>query len=352
LTLNLTLDKFNEIISGGSFPPAVDPAHVLSLLKIGQCICGREIRENSEEEKALQKLANAQSYKEYVRIISEGAARLPQMIQSLDASFSLITSLKKKISEEELKLHKNIKELEEINQELKDSKSDEIRDKGDEKERIERAIFRNEKEKSRLENDIQDLEELKKKDERELTEIKTKNLKNLLMIKKSERCRQLIDYAKRIKESAMKKIKDNIQEATARNFTDLHWKARDYEKVSISDDFSLSIRDKYQGEIINELSQGAALCFGLAFMTALRNYSGFDVPIIIDSPVGKIDEGNREQIAKNLPEQLKGIQVIFLVTSSEYTSVFKEFLEEKIATKITLTYDKKTGGIEIKNGGD
>ena len=147
-------------------------------------------------------------------------------------------------------------------------------------------------------------------------------MKDELILKKSEKCKELANYAKEIKATIMKTIKDNIQETTARNFRALHWKAADYEKVTIDDNFSLSIRDKYRGQIINELSQGAALCFGLAFMTALRNYSGYDVPIIIDSPVGKIDEGNRERIAKNIPDQLKDQQIIFLVTSSEYTSVF------------------------------
>lgn len=145
----------------------------------------------------------------------------------------------------------------------------------------------------------------------------------------------------------MKTIKDNIQETTAKNFRELHHKAKEYEKVTIDDNFSLSIRDKYGGQLINELSQGAALCFGLAFMTALRNYSGYDVPIIIDSPVGKIDEGNRESIAKNIPNQLKDRQIIFLVTNSEYTSVFKEFLESQISKKVNLSYNLKSGGIDI-----
>jgi DNA sulfur modification protein DndD len=350
--LNITLKKFEEIAEGGNFPPAIDPAHVLPLLKRKECICGTKIKKGSEEEEKLLKLANAQSYKEYVRIISEGASRLPEMIGSLSEKMSLIAKIKKEISSNEKRLEKNKKDLEEIAQNLKDSDVEEIKGKAEEKEMIERAMFKNEKEMTSLEVDLRDLDSLKKQSERDLNEVKAKDLKDQLIIKKSEKCSQLIDYAKRIKEAIMKNIKDQIEQTTAKNFVDLHWKAEDYERVAISDDFSLSIKDKYRGEIINELSQGAALCFGLAFMTALRNYSGYDVPIIIDSPVGKIDEGNREKIAKNLPDQLDNDQVIFLVTNSEYTSVFKRFLEGKISTIITLSYNKKTGGIDISNGSD
>lgn len=351
-SLKATVKKFTDIIEGGTFPPAVEPAHILQILKRKECICGTRINKDSKEEEKLKELANAQSYKEYVRIISEGDSRLPEMMESLGSKLERIGKLRKKILDHEEKLQKNARELDEINQNLKDSNAKEIKEKGEEKEMTERAMFRNEKDISRLEIDLTDLRETKKELERDLNNVNIKSMKDQLLMKKSGKCKELISYAKNIKEAIMKKIKDKIEESTARNFRELHWKAEDYEKVGISDDFSLSIKDKYRGEIINELSQGAALCFGLSFMTALRNYSGYDVPIIIDSPVGKIDEGNRERIAKSLPDQLKGEQVIFLVTSSEYTSVFKEFLEDKICTKVNLTYNKKTGGIDIENGGN
>jgi len=351
-SLNDTLKKFEEIMKGGDFPPAFDPAHVLQLLKRKECICGGKIKKGSEEEKRLQKLADVKSFKEYVKIISQGAAWIPKEIESLNENIQEIAKKREKLSEFESQLQKNNKELEEIKQNLKDSDVDEIKDKANEKEIIERAIMKNEREMVSLERDLEDINLVKKDYEREITNIKIKGQKEQIIIKKSEKCKQLIDYAKEIKEEIMRRIKEKIQDATAKNFIELHWKADDYEKVTISDDFSLSIKDKYKGEIINELSQGAALCFGLAFMTALRNYSGYDVPIIIDSPVGKIDEGNREKIAKNLPIQLKGNQVIFLVTSSEYTSVFKETLKDKISTKVNLTYNKKTGEIDIKYGGN
>ena len=88
-------------------------------------------------------------------------------------------------------------------------------------------------------------------------------------------------------------------------------------------------------------------------MIELNSEEGF-ISVELTAPVerkgqsvGKIDEGNRERIAKNIPHQLLDQQIIFLVTNSEYTSVFKEFLENKIATKISLTYNAKSGGIDI-----
>jgi len=345
--INTTIKKFEEIMNSDNFPPAVEPAHVFQLLKRKECICGNKISKNSDAEERLTKLANTQSYKEYFRIISQGDAYLPQMIKSLGDKIGLVGKLRKKISDYETKLQKNEKELHEISQKLKDSNAEEIREKAEEKDSVDRAIIRTERDIIVFENNITDLKATKKEAEIKWNNIKAKTAKDQLIIKKSEKCRALIKYAEEIKLDVMKTIKDSIQETTAKNFRELHHKAKEYEKVTIDDNFSLSIRDKYGGQLINELSQGAALCFGLAFMTALRNYSGYDVPIIIDSPVGKIDEGNRESIAKNIPNQLKDRQIIFLVTSSEYTSVFKEFLEKQISTEVNLTYNSKSGGIDI-----
>jgi len=347
--IEFTIKKFEEIIEGGDFPPAFDPAHVLQLLRRKECICGTKIQKNSDAEKRLEKLSNAKSYKEYTRIISEGASRLPELTESIKSKIETLVELRKKIKSNESKLQKNLQDLEEIKNAYKDSDIKEISEKGEEKEMLEREIFKNERERGNIENNLKAVEEAKKEDVIAMTQIQIKDMKNQLVTKKSEKCKELVHYAKEIKEAIMKKIKNNIEKTTAKNFIELHWKAENYEKVGISDDFSLSIRDKYKGEIIDELSQGAALCFGLAFMTALRNYSGYDVPIIIDSPVGKIDEGNREKIAKNLPKQLEGKQVIFLVTSSEYTSVFKECLKDKISTEINLSYNKNSAEIDISN---
>jgi len=346
--LGETLKKFDELSKSPDFPPAVEPSEVKQLLKKGECICGTKIKNGSDEEKRLLRLSDARSYKTYLKVVSLGVAVLPEMIDCLESKIKDIKNVKRKINDCEKTLQENEKVIEGIAQELKGSDKEEVRKKREEKETTDRDILRSGSLIVELKRDISDLEEAKKECEAKQTTEKIKAMKNQIIIQKSEKCKQFIEYAKEIKETILKTIKDKIEDTTAQNFIELHWKAEDYERVSISDDFSLSVKDRYEGEIINELSQGAALCFGLAFMSALRNYSGYDVPIIIDSPVGKIDEGNREKIANNLPNQLEGKQVILFVTNAEYTSVFKEVLEKKIASIVNLIYDKEKGEVVIE----
>lgn len=183
-SIDLTIKKFEQIMNSENFPPAVEPHHVVQLLKRQECICGSKISKNSEAEKRLIKLANVQSYKEYFRIISQGDAYLPKIIKSLDDKISSIGKLRKKISEYDSKLQKNEKELSEISQKLKDSNAEEIREKAEEKDATGRGINRTEKDIIKFETHMEDLKSTKKEMEIKLNNIKIKNAKDQLIIKK------------------------------------------------------------------------------------------------------------------------------------------------------------------------
>ena len=62
------------------------------------------------------------------------------------------------------------------------------------------------------------------------------------------------------------------------------------------------------------------LILTLAFTTTLRDTTGYKFPLIIDSPLGKIDTPNKYNIATRIPEYLPNEQLILLVTDSEYVA--------------------------------
>ena len=59
-------------------------------------------------------------------------------------------------------------------------------------------------------------------------------------------------------------------------------------------------------------------------MVALRTITGYNAPVIVDTPLGKLDTIHRNKITKQLPELLGNVQLVFLVTSSEYTEDVRE----------------------------
>ena len=67
-----------------------------------------------------------------------------------------------------------------------------------------------------------------------------------------------------------------------------------------------------------------ATALALAFTLALNSLSGFELPIVIDTPMGDLDEDIQMNIAGFLPSYSKEKQVVLLVKSKEYTKEFRE----------------------------
>ena len=97
-----------------------------------------------------------------------------------------------------------------------------------------------------------------------------------------------------------------------------------------------------------DLSDGEKLCLGLCFMSALHRISGFDLPIVMDTPLGNLDVDMRQNIAKFLPEFVEGKQIILLVTGTEYTSDFRDILYHNIGKEYTIHWDNSENGKESK----
>ena len=108
--------------------------------------------------------------------------------------------------------------------------------------------------------------------------------------------------------------------------------------VSIDDRFVFSISKKISGDdYTNEISSGSALLFGYALMTSLKRNTEYDFPIIVDSPLGKLDHLNRKNVINEVPKIIGNKQIIFLFTSGEYDSEIEKVMKkQKIGNEIRI----------------
>lgn len=83
-------------------------------------------------------------------------------------------------------------------------------------------------------------------------------------------------------------------------------------------------------------------------MAALNSVSGFNVPIIIDTPLGNISKEPKKNIASNLPNYLKGKQVTMLVTEEEYSLEVRERLRERVGREYKIKFEETSDGSQAK----
>jgi DNA sulfur modification protein DndD len=141
-------------------------------------------------------------------------------------------------------------------------------------------------------------------------------------------------------------VRGKVEKRTFDSFMNLHWDKQNYKDFSINETYTMSLKDPNGNERIHNIASGTKQVFLLSFISALAEVSGFRFPILIDTPLANTDNEQRENIATNLPNYLKGNQVILLVKDQEYTPKFRSLIKDRISQEFRLI---KTGGrTEVK----
>ena len=93
---------------------------------------------------------------------------------------------------------------------------------------------------------------------------------------------------------------------------------RQLENVKIDEEYNISVKDKEGVDNLRTLSAGQTLYLALSFISAVREVTDTNYPMIVDSPFGKVSGYERVWAAEDLPEFLPNTQMTFLVTNTEY----------------------------------
>jgi len=340
--------RTTEMISAreeaGEIPPEYKKPFLEKMLRRGKCgACGRDLPEGSNYRKNVEDLLRKSSEiseisKEIIELnkdlqsmlsrlgsFREKQVKFGKKLKSLENERGQKSKKLKKISEEigESDIEQ-VKMWESKRQQWKDIKEDLISKIGVSKFRIERRqnIIR------AKENELK--RELKKQGKYEK------------LLKILDFCDKSLEAAIAIKNAVMEDVRQEIEEKTEEQFFSLIWKKETYIDVKIDDAYNISVLHRSGMEGIGTLSAGERQVLALSFMAALNNVSGFDVPIIIDTPLGRISRKPKKSIALNLPKYLKGKQVTLLVTEEEYTPEVRELLDNRVGKNYVIEF-KETG---------
>ena len=169
------------------------------------------------------------------------------------------------------------------------------------------------------------------------------------MHEENEKRLKFIKYLKKISTSLKDEISEDmhhkLEKITSDLFTEMHWKTI-YDHVEIDENYTVTVYQK-DGDInsANDLSTGGTLTLALAFTLALNSLSGFDLPIVIDTPMGNLDEDIQMNIAEFLPNYSKDKQITLLVKSKEYTKEFRSAVYDYVGEEYKLEFDEEQKGI-------
>ncbi len=157
----------------------------------------------------------------------------------------------------------------------------------------------------------------------------------------------LTEFAKRV---AVNKIK-NVESEFIQSFK--HLARKDDININAKIEphtFSVTLLNDFGNEIPKEsLSAGERQIYAIAMLDALAKTSGRKLPIIIDTPLGRLDSKHRKKLVENYFPSASH-QVIILSTDTEIGKTYLSSLDEHISHKIMLDYDVSNGSSNVESG--
>jgi len=208
---------------------------------------------------------------------------------------------------------------------------------------------------SKQESFIKEIGQIEKEIEYKQREIKEKICKNNGLEKQIERLQDrlkqneylnvLNQYMQKIEiavknyiDELIKVKREEFEEVLNTHFKTAFFKKDEVGKIEVNSDFSIGIQD-YRGNYLkkDKLSAGEKQILALAILQTLAKLTGKEYFVIIDTPLGRLDDYYRQILVKEVFPHLSQ-QVIILSTPEEIRDEYYQFLQKHISKEYRLEY--------------
>lgn len=129
----------------------------------------------------------------------------------------------------------------------------------------------------------------------------------------------LLNNFEKVRNNIVAETRKEMQNKTERSFREMIWKKNTFGGISIDDKYKVTIYDKEGRAMTNSVSETEKMALAYAFTLAVHDVSGKNCPLVIDSPLGRVSDENRERMARSLLQVAKDKQIIMLFTPDEYS---------------------------------
>ena len=300
----------------GELPVKWTDIFVEDLLAHNRCICGNDLT-NVSSKKTLLEWREKSKKSEQLDVALEATADFKASMKKLKGEFSKIDKLRREIRDYDKNLEEDRVQSKELKQKLNDADESSIQRLMDEKVARQSMLEEVQRDITILEKKIKDYNNnlFEARNQIKLAETRTEQLRR----KRStvSFCRRTLEHLETIRDSVLDNMRVKVANHTRENFLNLIWKKGEFSDVGLTDDYQLIVL-KNGFNAVHTLSAGERLVLALSFIVAIRDITGFKVPLIIDTPLGKISGKPTKNIADFISNFSNNVQITLLVTDKEY----------------------------------
>ena len=127
--------------------------------------------------------------------------------------------------------------------------------------------------------------------------------------------------------AVMDEMKAEIEKTTWDIFDSMIWKKQTFGRIEIDNSYDIVVYNTDGIEMTGSLSATEQMALAYAFTLAIHRASGKNCPLVIDSPLGRVSDDNRENMARALLEVSRDKQIIMLFTPDEYSAAVRQMYD-------------------------
>ncbi len=299
--------------------------------------CGQEIPENIRRplEEKLKKLLLSQSGKGIYsdqKKLSELSTTIEDLegIRSSDEVNRIIDCISN-ITRTKNELMDTENHRDNIWEEIKDHDTEEITRKMEKRDRWYHQLVK-------IETDLENataMKDIYSEQQAKISQLisKHKGSEGSLSNKRVKRLEQLGTVFEKGVDRLRQKLKDDVEVRSTKTFKQLTTEGT-YSGLKINSNYGLSILDQ-EGRVLDERSAGAEQVVALSLIDGLNKTSGTKAPIVMDTPLGRLDLKHRKNILQYLPDMSE--QIVLLIHEGEINAKRDiEFFANRIGARYEI----------------
>lgn len=334
--LDTATEAFDDLGAQGKLPPAVRRKYLDGLLAEKECLCGCDLETHPDHRQNVEDLRN-ETPAINDRLI-EASYEFPNTRTAGEQAFADLRETIRELRETTQERLKKETKVEDLTEQLRGHNiPDEIdlEDLDEQRGQLRTELRKLQNKQGRLEEQLDtvegEIEALNQRIDRELD----KEARSTELMREVNWYKRAREELVAIKAALMAEVRENIEASIETYFNTLTWKTEQYD-ITVQEDFCIRIDGPDRQRQVERLSAGETELLALSFIAALTEVSGFDAPVMIDTPLARIDQEHRAAIGSRLPDFLADQQVTFLFTDSEFDDTVSSALEGHLANTYKL----------------
>lgn len=332
-----TTEILGKYKSRHEIPARIADYFLTDLLQQGNCICGRCLDDGTAARAELEALLKSLLPNSLQDVATQLSGRLRPLVDATEERVAEVLAVLGKIKNNDDEIDRFDRELTRIGADIDASALDRAQLLNRERTEVSKRVKELTESALRAQRDLELAVAYKSKLEDKLNAELAKRQGFNEMTRGwiiAKECHEALYRAKSILEE---RLRASLGKEATQILRHLVSDAKKYffSEIMIESGFLLRVLDNEGRDVRSQLSMGETQVSSLAFMLAMTRLGGQEAPLVVDTPLARLDMSVRANAARWLPNFTP--QLVLLVTDAEYGPDVELELAPRVGAKIRLS---------------